>query len=188
VADRGTKGWLNELAEETDAKESASVKGKAGSKSGAEDGKPDPVVEAVKKDPKLSKHEQKIIGTIVDPNLIRDSFSDVHLPDKTVDAIRSVPSLLSPSSLSTSFLTLVIHSFSSFSRSVVSLPLLFPEAFSTGSESSRFSHPRPSNLVADRPDFLLLSQSSRITRPPGLFSLDLCVHLPRSSVFFSRES
>ena len=96
VADRGTKGWLAELTEDIETKDSTAPKRKAGAKSSKDDGKPDPVVEALKKDPKLTKHEQKILGTIVDPKLIRDSFSDVHLPDKTVDAIRFVSTSLSP--------------------------------------------------------------------------------------------
>lgn len=66
----------------------------------------DEVIAALKKDTTLNKYEKKILHTIVDARAIPDSFNDVHLPDKTIDAIRSV----------------------------VSLPLLFPEAFSTGSE------------------------------------------------------
>lgn len=65
----------------------------------------DPVVEAVKKTKDLSKHEKRLLGCIVDPTkLATSSFKDVHLPFKTIDAIRSV----------------------------ISLPLLFPEAFKGG--------------------------------------------------------
>lgn len=65
----------------------------------------DPVVEGVKKAKDLSKHEKRLLGCIVDPKkLATSSFKDVHLPYKTIDAIRSV----------------------------ISLPLLFPEAFQGG--------------------------------------------------------
>ncbi|CED82546.1 aaa-domain-containing protein [Phaffia rhodozyma] len=69
----------------------------------AKDGK-DYVIEALKRDSSLNKYEKRILPTIVDPKLVKETFDDVHLPEKTIDAIRSV----------------------------VSLPLLFPEAFSTG--------------------------------------------------------
>ncbi|TXT11022.1 hypothetical protein VHUM_01773 [Vanrija humicola] len=65
----------------------------------------DPVVEALKKSKDLGKHERRLIGCIVDQNqLAKASFDDVHLPFKTIDGIRTV----------------------------ISLPLLFPEAFQSG--------------------------------------------------------
>nr|XP_018264327.1 uncharacterized protein I303_02492 [Kwoniella dejecticola CBS 10117]OBR86485.1 hypothetical protein I303_02492 [Kwoniella dejecticola CBS 10117] len=65
----------------------------------------DPVVEHLKKSKNLSQHEKRLLPCIVDPaKLASTSFKDVHLPDKTVDGIRSM----------------------------VSLPLLFPEAFRGG--------------------------------------------------------
>lgn len=97
-----------------DAKESNTASGTEGGKSKPEekDDAPDPVVEALKKDGSLNKYEKKVLSTIVDRRRLREGFDDVHLPEKTIDAIRSV----------------------------VSLPLLFPEAFSTGSQSpSRLS-------------------------------------------------
>ncbi|KAK6906885.1 hypothetical protein I203_100872 [Kwoniella mangroviensis CBS 8507] len=65
----------------------------------------DPVVEQIKKTKSLSQHEKRLLPCIVDPTkLASTSFKDVHLPEKTVDGIRSM----------------------------VSLPLLFPEAFRGG--------------------------------------------------------
>lgn len=65
----------------------------------------DPVVEALKKSKDLGKHERRLLGCIVDQNqLAKASFDDVHLPFKTIDGIRTV----------------------------ISLPLLFPEAFQRG--------------------------------------------------------
>ena len=60
-------------------------------------------VEALRKD--MDEHEQRLEGCIVTPDKIRStSFSDVHLPPTTIDAIRSM----------------------------VSLPLLYPAAFNSG--------------------------------------------------------
>jgi SpoVK/Ycf46/Vps4 family AAA+-type ATPase len=60
-------------------------------------------MEALRKE--LDEHEQKLESCIVTPDKIRaTSFNDVHLPSKTIDAIRSM----------------------------VSLPLLYPEAFNSG--------------------------------------------------------
>ncbi|WVQ94343.1 hypothetical protein IAU59_001422 [Kwoniella sp. CBS 9459] len=65
----------------------------------------DPVVEQIKKSKNLSAHEKRLLPCIVDPSrLASTSFKDVHLPEKTIDGIRSM----------------------------VSLPLLFPEAFRGG--------------------------------------------------------
>jgi SpoVK/Ycf46/Vps4 family AAA+-type ATPase len=65
----------------------------------------DPVVETLKKDKGLTKHEKRLLPCIVDATkLATSSFNDVHLPYKTIDAIRTV----------------------------ISLPLLFPEAFQGG--------------------------------------------------------
>jgi SpoVK/Ycf46/Vps4 family AAA+-type ATPase len=52
----------------------------------------------------LNKLEKKLESCIVDPTAIKVSFNDVHLPDATIDAIRSM----------------------------ISLPLLYAEAFKTG--------------------------------------------------------
>lgn len=65
----------------------------------------DPVVENLRKDKKLSQHEKRLLNCIVDPSkLASTTFRDVHLPEKTIDGIRSM----------------------------ISLPLLFPEAFRGG--------------------------------------------------------
>ena len=101
-----------ELAD-AEAKDSSASSGTENSKLKVEekDDAPDPVVEALKKDSSLNKYEKKVLSTIVDRRRLREGFDDVHLPEKTIDAIRSV----------------------------VSLPLLFPEAFSTGSSSLPFT-------------------------------------------------
>ncbi|KAF8321679.1 AAA-domain-containing protein [Clavulina sp. PMI_390] len=64
----------------------------------------DEVIEAVRKDPDLDQHEQRLLGCIVDPATMPTSFKSVHLPPSTIDAVRTM----------------------------VSLPLLYPQAFSTG--------------------------------------------------------
>lgn len=65
----------------------------------------DAVVEKIRKDKKLSQHEKRLLNCIVDPSkLASTTFRDVHLPEKTIDGIRSM----------------------------ISLPLLFPEAFRGG--------------------------------------------------------
>ena len=65
----------------------------------------DPVVAKIKKSKDLSAHEKRLLGCIVDPSKISSTtFNDVHLPFKTIDAIRTI----------------------------ISLPLLFPEAFRGG--------------------------------------------------------
>lgn len=71
----------------------------------AEEGTGDNTVEEVKNAKDLNKHEKRLLHCIVDPKKISAaSFSDVHLPFKTIDAVRTV----------------------------ISLPLLFPEAFQGG--------------------------------------------------------
>ena len=65
----------------------------------------DSVVERLKKAKDLSSHERRLLSCIVDTSkLTATTFDDVHLPFKTIDAIRTL----------------------------VSLPLLFPEAFRGG--------------------------------------------------------
>lgn len=62
-------------------------------------------VDLVKKSKDLSNYEQRLIGCIVDASkLDSTSFKDVHLPFKTIDAIRTL----------------------------IQLPLLFPDAFRGG--------------------------------------------------------
>ena len=77
----------------------------AGSTPVDRDGGTDAVVEALKKNKDLTKHEKRLLPCIVDAKkLATSSFDDVHLPYKTIDAIRTV----------------------------ISLPLLFPDAFAGG--------------------------------------------------------
>ncbi|TDL27343.1 AAA-domain-containing protein [Rickenella mellea] len=64
----------------------------------------DEVVQAVKQDPDLSPHEQRLLGCIVDAGSMPTSFSHVHLPPHTIDSVRTI----------------------------VSLPLLHPSAFQQG--------------------------------------------------------
>lgn len=67
--------------------------------------KSDPVIEGVKKSKDLSNHEKRLLSCIVDSSKVATTtFDQVHLPFKTVDAIRTI----------------------------VSLPLLFPDAFRGG--------------------------------------------------------
>ncbi|KAF9264807.1 AAA-domain-containing protein [Marasmius fiardii PR-910] len=64
----------------------------------------DEVVEAVKNDPDLDHHEQRLLSSIVDAASMSTTFSQVHLPQHTIDSVRSI----------------------------VSLPLLHPKAFQHG--------------------------------------------------------
>jgi ATP-dependent 26S proteasome regulatory subunit len=74
-------------------------------KASAPDQLVDPVVSALKKATDLNKHEKRLLPCIVDVHkLASTDFSRVHLPNATIDAIRTM----------------------------VSLPLLFPDAFRTG--------------------------------------------------------
>lgn len=66
---------------------------------------PDSVIERIKKAKDLTNHEKRLLPCIVDiSKLSSTTFKDVHLPYKTVDAVRTI----------------------------ISLPLLFPEAFRGG--------------------------------------------------------
>ncbi|CAE6414221.1 unnamed protein product [Rhizoctonia solani] len=74
------------------------------------DGKPpelgleDDLVEQVKNDPDLEPHEDRLLGCIVNPAELQTTFAQVHLPDATIDSVRTI----------------------------VSLPLLYPAAFRSG--------------------------------------------------------
>jgi hypothetical protein len=68
-------------------------------------GRADPVVEELMRSKTLSQHERRLLPCIVDPTKVSSTtFADVHLPEKTIDTIRSI----------------------------ISLPLLFPDAFRSG--------------------------------------------------------
>ncbi|KAJ1309793.1 hypothetical protein OPQ81_006558 [Rhizoctonia solani] len=69
-----------------------------------EPGKEDDLVEQVKNDPDLEPHEDRLLGCIVNPAELQTTFSQVHLPDATIDSVRTL----------------------------VSLPLLYPAAFRSG--------------------------------------------------------
>ncbi|KAI5990583.1 hypothetical protein EDC04DRAFT_3148762 [Pisolithus marmoratus] len=64
----------------------------------------DEVVEAIKQDKDLDPHEERLLGCIIDPSSISTTFAHVHLPQHTIDSVRTL----------------------------VSLPLLYPTAFQTG--------------------------------------------------------
>ncbi|KIM55869.1 hypothetical protein SCLCIDRAFT_133797 [Scleroderma citrinum Foug A] len=64
----------------------------------------DEVVEAVKQDKDLDPHEERLLGCIVDPASLSTTFAQVHLPQHTIDSVRTL----------------------------VSLPLLYPAAFQMG--------------------------------------------------------
>ncbi|KAH7889284.1 hypothetical protein F5I97DRAFT_497878 [Phlebopus sp. FC_14] len=64
----------------------------------------DDVVEMIKEDEDLDPHERRLLGCIVDPGTLSTTFAQVHLPQHTIDSVRTI----------------------------VSLPLLYPAAFQTG--------------------------------------------------------
>lgn len=67
-------------------------------------GESDEVINKVKADKSLDTHEKRLLGCIVDTATMPTTFASVHLPVKTIDAVRTM----------------------------VSLPLLYPEAFQEG--------------------------------------------------------
>ncbi|CAE6414667.1 unnamed protein product [Rhizoctonia solani] len=67
-------------------------------------GPEDDLVEQVKNDPELDPHEDRLLGCIVNPAELQTTFAQVHLPDTTIDSVRTI----------------------------VSLPLLYPAAFRSG--------------------------------------------------------
>ncbi|CAE6500388.1 unnamed protein product [Rhizoctonia solani] len=69
-----------------------------------ESGPEDDLVERVKNDPDLEPHEDRLLGCIVNPAELQTTFAQVHLPDATIDSVRTL----------------------------VSLPLLYPAAFRSG--------------------------------------------------------
>ncbi|KAG8809356.1 hypothetical protein FRC17_003481 [Serendipita sp. 399] len=62
------------------------------------------LLEQLRRDPTLDQHEQRLLGCIVNPRDLSTTFEQVHLPAVTIDSIRTI----------------------------VSLPLLRPDAFSYG--------------------------------------------------------
>ncbi|TFK76524.1 AAA-domain-containing protein, partial [Pluteus cervinus] len=64
----------------------------------------DEVIERIRNSPDLEPHEQRLLSCIVDSKSMTTSFSQVHLPTSTVDSVRTI----------------------------VSLPLLYPQAFQHG--------------------------------------------------------
>ncbi|KAG6333127.1 hypothetical protein ID866_5967 [Astraeus odoratus] len=96
---RITRGPQQEDGIEEDAEEIEGEEGEEGA------GKyVDEVVEAVKQDKDLDPHEQRLLGCIVDSASLSTTFAHVHLPQHTIDSVRTL----------------------------VSLPLLYPAAFQTG--------------------------------------------------------
>lgn len=55
--------------------------------------KVDEVVDRVRQDSHLEPHEQRLLSCIVDPASLSTTFSQVHLPEHTVDAVRTIVSL-----------------------------------------------------------------------------------------------
>ncbi|KAF8522235.1 AAA-domain-containing protein [Hysterangium stoloniferum] len=64
----------------------------------------DELIEKVKRDNTLDDHETRLVGCIVDPSSLSTTFDQVHLPPHTIDSVRTM----------------------------VSLPLLYPQAFTHG--------------------------------------------------------
>ncbi|PCH38086.1 AAA-domain-containing protein [Wolfiporia cocos MD-104 SS10] len=64
-------------------------------KSSQDDEEPedDEVIERLKRDPELDSHEQRLLGSIVDTKSLTTTFSQVHLPEHTIDSVRTIVSL-----------------------------------------------------------------------------------------------
>ncbi|KAH9955327.1 hypothetical protein BGW80DRAFT_1258229 [Lactifluus volemus] len=114
----------------------------------------DDIVEAVKTDPYLDTHEQRLLGCIVDSVSMPTSFAQVHLPAHTIDSVRTI----------------------------VSLPLLHPTAFQEGilkehSMTGCLLFARNVPLPASLP-FVCAHESLRPTpRPPRTFRMVAGVRL-----------
>ncbi|KAH9926228.1 uncharacterized protein B0H18DRAFT_1085140 [Fomitopsis serialis] len=62
-------------------------------KAADEDADVDEAVERIKRDPDLDPHEARLLGSIVDTSSLTTTFSQVHLPEHTVDSVRTIVSL-----------------------------------------------------------------------------------------------
>ncbi|KZT67710.1 AAA-domain-containing protein [Daedalea quercina L-15889] len=62
-------------------------------KAADEDADVDEVVERLKRDPELDPHEARLLGSIVDTSSLTTTFSQVHLPEHTIDSVRTIVSL-----------------------------------------------------------------------------------------------
>ena len=51
------------------------------------------LIEQLKRDPTLDQHEQRLLGSIVNPRHMPTTFAQVHLPPATIDSIRTIVSL-----------------------------------------------------------------------------------------------
>ncbi|KZV89205.1 AAA-domain-containing protein [Exidia glandulosa HHB12029] len=92
------------VAQEVRAQISAARENIESSERGSGAGAVDPIVEKVKNAEDLDKFEQSLLGAIIDPTTIRTVYADVCIQPHIIETLRSV----------------------------VSLPLLFPEAYSVG--------------------------------------------------------
>ncbi|KIP09632.1 hypothetical protein PHLGIDRAFT_102653 [Phlebiopsis gigantea 11061_1 CR5-6] len=81
------KAWvqhsLPKVSEEEEAKK----------QNGGEEEQTDEVIERLKRDPDLEQHEQRLLGCIVDTASISTTFNHVHLPERTIDSVRTIVSL-----------------------------------------------------------------------------------------------
>ncbi|KAG8930208.1 hypothetical protein FRC02_004510 [Tulasnella sp. 418] len=62
------------------------------------------IINQVKNDPSLDSHEERLLECIVEPTTMPTSFKEIHLPERTIDAVRTI----------------------------VSLPILYPDVFTEG--------------------------------------------------------
>lgn len=107
IAEEAGEGQAAAFAASCGVNDSVPIEPATKSASGKAKAEPvrDPVIEAIRRDKTLNMHEKRLLGCIVDPTkLSSTSFDDVLLPEKTIDAVRSV----------------------------VTLPLIYPDAFNTG--------------------------------------------------------
>ncbi|KAJ7905429.1 hypothetical protein B0H14DRAFT_2660239 [Mycena olivaceomarginata] len=98
------KAWMKEASSASRSAREQEEDEDEDEESESEDEEVDEVVDRLKNDEDLDPHEQRLLGCIVNSATMPTSFSQVHLPPHTIDSIRTI----------------------------VSLPLLHPQAFQQG--------------------------------------------------------
>ncbi|KZV71876.1 AAA-domain-containing protein [Peniophora sp. CONT] len=91
AAKEARRGWVRGAGREDDKDGELLKEGAKEDDKAVEE--PDALVEEVRNDPELDAHTQRLLGCIVDRASMRTTFSQVHLPPTTIDAVRTMASL-----------------------------------------------------------------------------------------------
>ncbi|CCM02352.1 uncharacterized protein FIBRA_04447 [Fibroporia radiculosa] len=86
--------WKSMLLESSSKPHREHVVGEEGKNSEEEDEPSiDELIERIKRDPELDHHEARLLGSIVDTKSLSTTFGQVHLPEHTIDSVRTIVSL-----------------------------------------------------------------------------------------------